>query len=280
MHSNVSITQKKTALCWIFDQLTLEGTNISHPKKRKVIFESTWVVDMLLSWRVLYIINPFILSKTEPIYNNSFLLIGSCNPPPLWWVSLSTKISWDSLRPSHPDPVLGRDRARRGSIACEGCHTESPRNHCWVSPGECNNEKTSPQKNAMRQLFEVSIYRAKVRLIKLLLERFTFLQWEIFPKCLGYWGPFTFNCRFIDCDQSGSESLEGGVALGNIGQMPLHSRNKMALCGLKPSVEVRWVDFVFSMPKKLSSQTNTLLIDVNYLKCSMKSLKFVSHLHT
>ena len=49
----------------------------------------------------------------------------------------------------------------------------------------------------------------------------------------------------------------------------------MALCGFEPFVEVRWVwvDFVFSMPIKLSSQTNTLLIDVNYLKCSMKSLK-------
>lgn len=133
---------KTTALCWIFDQLTLEGTNISHQKKRKVIFESTWVVDMLLSWRVLYIINPYILSKTKAIYNK-FFVDSFLNPPLV--VSLlsflSTKISRASLRPSHPDPVLGRDRARRGSIACEGCHTESPRNHkgkpllgkpCWM----------------------------------------------------------------------------------------------------------------------------------------------------
>ena len=73
MHSNVSITQKKLPFVEYFDQLTLEGTNISHPKKTKVIFESTWVVDMLLSWRVLYIIKPFILSKTKPIYDKFFV---------------------------------------------------------------------------------------------------------------------------------------------------------------------------------------------------------------
>lgn len=72
---------KTTALCWIFDQLTLEGTNISHQKKRKVIFESTWVVDMLLSWRVLYTIKPFMLSKTKPIYNK-FLVDSFLQPSP------------------------------------------------------------------------------------------------------------------------------------------------------------------------------------------------------
>ena len=149
---------KKTALCWIFDQLTLEGTNISHPKKRKVIFESTCVVDMLLSWRVLYIINPFILSKTKPRYNK-FFVDWILKPSPCGEFPFQRRfpeIRCGPVTQTQYQAVIGRGEGPLpAKAATQNLQGTTKVSHCWVSPVKCNNDKSTPRKNAAICCFHI-----------------------------------------------------------------------------------------------------------------------------
>ena len=96
--------------------ITLQGTNISHRWKRKVIFKSALVGDVLVSWGVLFGDNfipkdlaVFLIAQTFP---RARMLLVSLRPRKNPWISPSS-LQW------HGSPMAtlwywGSDNGRQG----------------------------------------------------------------------------------------------------------------------------------------------------------------------
>ena len=91
---------KKTKQLWK-PWITLQGINISHLGKRKIIFKMPFLGDMLVPWRVYWIMN-YIPSKFTPFPRS--MICGLC------WESDSFTITQSMLRPKQ---CLGPDMSHQ-----------------------------------------------------------------------------------------------------------------------------------------------------------------------